>query len=148
MFGKGDYYFPIFSYLLVVFLFTGAISCNSPNVLTSEPTGLSEIPRQAATSIPTKTLAQRPSVKPKSITPTQTATAAQIPAETPAPTATAMPTLKISQTVIPVMGIEESGAFWFRRNVVLWNEVEPQEGMRNWEVLSKLEGELSESSQS
>jgi len=161
MFGKGDYYFPIFSYLLVLFLFTGTFSCNSPNVLTSEPTGLSEIPRQAATSIPTKTLAQRPSVKLKSITPTQTATAAQIPAETPAPTATARPTPEISRTLIPVMGIEEtyindsrmklveaSGAFWFRRNVVLWNEVEPQKGMRNWEVLSKLDGELSESSQS
>ncbi|MFC2054632.1 hypothetical protein ACFLV7_10125 [Chloroflexota bacterium] len=119
---------------------------------------MSETPKEAATSIPTNTVAQTSSVKPKSITPTQTAAATQIPAETPAPTGTATP--EISQTLIPVMGIEEtyindsrmklieaSGAFWFRRNVLLWPEVEPQEGMRNWGVLSKLEGELSESSQ-
>lgn len=159
MFEKSDYYSTFFSYLLVVFLFAGTFSCNLPSVLTSDPTRLSKMPGEGATSIPTMTVAQTPSVNPKSITPTQTAAAAQIPAETLTPKATTTP--EISQTLIPLMGIEEtnindsrmklieaSGAFWFRRNVLLWHEVEPQEGTRNWEVLSKLEGELSESSQS
>lgn len=159
MFVKGDYYSKYLSYLLVVFLFAGTFGNKSPNVPTSDSTGLSEIPGESATSIPTKTLVQTPTVKLKSIAPTQTVTATQIPAETPTPTRTTTP--EISQTLIPVIGIEEtfinntrmklieeSGAFWFRRNVVLWNEVEPKEGMRNWEVLSKLEGELSKSSQS
>jgi hypothetical protein len=161
MFLKGDFYSKYFSYLLVVFLFAGTYSCNSPNVSTSDPTGFSAIPSQEATSIPTKTLVQTPTEKPESKTPTQTVIATQIPTATPTPTATARSTSEISQTLIPVMGleetyindsrmklVEESGAFWFRRNVVLWHEVEPQEGMRNWEVLSKLEGELSKSSQS
>jgi len=158
MFVKENYYSTIFSSLLVVFLFAGTFSCNSTNVLTSDPTRLSEIPQEKAISIPTKTVAQTPSVKQKSITPTQTVTATQIPAETTIPTGTTTP--EISQTLIPVMGIEEtyindlrmklieeSGAYWFRRNVLLWSEVEPQEGMRNWEMLSKLEEELSKSSQ-
>lgn len=159
MFLKGNNNLPFFAYLIVVFLIAGTFGCNSPSVPTSHPSGSAEIPGQVATSITSKTLVQTPSVKPKSITPTQTVAATQIPLETLIPTATTTP--EIFQTLIPVMGIEEtfindsrmklieeSGAFWFRRNVLLWHEVEPQEGTRNWEVLSKLEGELSESSQS
>ncbi|MFC2042529.1 hypothetical protein ACFLUA_00020 [Chloroflexota bacterium] len=153
-----DNYSKFFAYLLFVFLFAGTFGCNSPNVPTSDPTGSTKIHSQEETSIPSKTLVQTPVVKPKSITPTQTAAATQIPAETPVPTATT--TQEIFRTLIPVMGIEEtfiddtrmklieeSGAYWLRRNVLLWHEVESQEGMRNWEVLSKLDKELSESSE-
>jgi hypothetical protein len=38
--------------------------------------------------------------------------------------------------------IKASGASWLRRNALLWSEVEPQEGARNWAAAAALEGEL------
>ncbi|MCU0489936.1 MAG: hypothetical protein MUE67_13450 [Anaerolineales bacterium] len=38
--------------------------------------------------------------------------------------------------------VKESGAFWVRRNALLWSEVEAEQGARNWQALSGLELEL------
>ncbi len=82
-------------------------------------------------------------------------TATQIPVKptrTPLPSPTRGPYLPAA----PVWGIElyqlradtgldlakEAGAFWVRRNALLWSEVEPGEGTRNWEALAGLEDEL------
>jgi len=61
---------------------------------------------------------------------------------------------------LPVMGIEmyvinpenglepvkKSGAFWVRRNALLWSDVEPQQGQRNWGALAGLENEMKNAS--
>jgi hypothetical protein len=61
---------------------------------------------------------------------------------------------------LPVMGIEmygispenglepviKSGAFWVRRNALLWSNVEPQQGKRNWGALAGLEDEMKNAS--
>lgn len=58
--------------------------------------------------------------------------------------------------ILPVMGIElyqvspgggvelaqQAGAFWIRRNALLWSDVEPQQGSRNWDALVELEQEM------
>jgi hypothetical protein len=38
--------------------------------------------------------------------------------------------------------IDEAGAGWVRRNALLWSEVEPREGGRNWAAVAGLEQEL------
>lgn len=38
--------------------------------------------------------------------------------------------------------VKQSGAFWVRRNALLWSDVEPEPGSRNWQALSGLELEL------
>ena len=42
--------------------------------------------------------------------------------------------------------VKKSGAFWVRRNALLWSEVEPQEGKRNWGALAGLENEMKNAS--
>ena len=42
--------------------------------------------------------------------------------------------------------IEQAGAHWVRRNALLWSDVEPQEGDRNWAVVAGLEKELRDAS--
>ena len=36
-----------------------------------------------------------------------------------------------------------AGAYWARRDSLLWSEVEPSRGLRNWASLSGLEQELT-----
>jgi hypothetical protein len=36
----------------------------------------------------------------------------------------------------------QAGAYWLRRNGVLWSEIEPVEGERHWDELASLEGEM------
>jgi hypothetical protein len=38
--------------------------------------------------------------------------------------------------------ITQSGAFWVRRNALLWSEVETEKGMRKWQAVAGLDGEL------
>ena len=75
--------------------------------------------------------------------------------ETPAILPTLSPTF-------PVMGIElyqvttaggvemaqQAGAYWVRRNALLWSEVEPEPGVRQWEELVELEKEMVAASES
>ena len=42
--------------------------------------------------------------------------------------------------------VAQAGAYWVRRNSLLWSAVEPNEGDRNWGALAKLEQELLEAS--
>lgn len=42
--------------------------------------------------------------------------------------------------------VAQAGAYWVRRNSLLWSEVEPNEGDRNWGALAKLEQELQDAS--
>ena len=49
----------------------------------------------------------------------------------------------------PENGLEpviKSGAFWVRRNALLWSDVEPQQGQRNWGALAGLENEMKNAS--
>jgi hypothetical protein len=43
--------------------------------------------------------------------------------------------------------VAQAGAYWVRRNSLLWSVVEPNEGDRNWAALAKFEQELQEASQ-
>ncbi len=75
-----------------------------------------------------------------------------LPTNTPLPVPTQGPYLPAQ----PVWGIEmytltadagldlvkQAGAYWVRRNALLWSEVEPTEGARNWDALAGLEAEL------
>jgi hypothetical protein len=38
--------------------------------------------------------------------------------------------------------VKQAGAYWVRRNALLWSEIEPKEGERKWEAIAGLEGEL------
>lgn len=81
------------------------------------------------------------------------------------PTATTVPATPVPQVAEgagssveshSVMGIElykmddswridlahQAGAYWIRRNALLWSEVEPVEGQRNWAAVAELEQEL------
>jgi len=42
--------------------------------------------------------------------------------------------------------VAQAGAYWIRRNTLLWSAVEPQEGQRNWGALAALEQELQNAS--
>ena len=42
--------------------------------------------------------------------------------------------------------VANAGAYWVRRNAVLWSEVEPTPGVRNWGALASLEQELRDAS--
>lgn len=89
---------------------------------------------------PTPLLADTPAAPP-----VPTATPSPVPL--PAATATPFPPL------YPLGGIEihaaadiplaaEAGAYWLRRNALVWAEIEPEEGQRRWEAVADLEQEL------
>ena len=74
---------------------------------------------------------------------------------TPGPTETAVPPLVVTPIApqFPMMGIEiqnfndieqvaQAGAYWVRRNALLWSVVEPAEGSRDWGTVASLEREL------
>jgi hypothetical protein len=86
--------------------------------------------------------------------PTEQALAAQFP---PTPTEQPLPSSNQMGYIPPLLvwGIEmnyvdsnglnfvaQSGAFWVRRNGLIWSEVEPEEGMREWQAAANLENEL------
>jgi hypothetical protein len=67
------------------------------------------------------------------------------------PIASPPPSPSIPQ--VPFMGVQISGlsdfnqvsdlgTYWIRRNALIWHQVEPEEGMRNWEALEGLEMEM------
>lgn len=82
----------------------------------------------------------------------------QQPDATPELAATTSPdsTPTLAPPSFPISGIEmhaiapanvleyvvESGAYWIRRNALLWSQVEPEPGARNWEAIAGLEVEL------
>jgi hypothetical protein len=69
------------------------------------------------------------------------------------------PLATLAQPQYPLPGIElyqldpasldlvaQAGAYWIRRNSLMWSAVEPTEGERNWGALANLEQELQEAS--
>ncbi len=108
------------------------------------PTSPTTQPKTQSTIEPTKPEANQPAQE--SLPPTAS----------PAPTRT-FPTQAPYLSSVPVWGIEsyylgaddpgldlikQSGAYWVRRNALLWADVEPTEGARNWESLASLENEI------
>jgi Cellulase (glycosyl hydrolase family 5) len=87
--------------------------------------------------------------------------------EVPQPTGTAFATISLGQTptppsppLHPMPGIEpngmdqdsidlviQSGAYWVRRNSLMWSAVESTEGQRNWGAVASLEGEIQAASE-
>ncbi len=84
---------------------------------------------------------------------------ADVPPTVPAaarPTATGRPPAQAQAPTEPIPGMElesfmekryllaiEAGAYWFRRNAILWSDVERTEGKLNWSVVLNLEKELA-----
>jgi hypothetical protein len=124
---------------LAIFVVLLASAC------TSNPT-----PGPTSTISPTLTIPATPTpTATPTVTATQTSTPSPTPTFTPSPTPT--PILPAEQ----IMGVEVSrinentlnwlrsaDAYWTRRNALLWSDVEPQEGLRNWDALANLEKEL------
>lgn len=67
----------------------------------------------------------------------------------PAPPSFPITGIELWQLKPPTLELSlEAGAFWFRRNSVMWSAVEPEEGLRNWEPLADLEEEMISVNQS
>jgi hypothetical protein len=131
--------------VLLLFVFLVACSPQKQTLIPSEPASLGEgaTLRAEATSEDAKVM---PTVLPS-----------RIPVVTPVSTVE-----EIFHSVYPVMGIElyqvtpgggvelaqQAGAFWTRRNALLWSDVEPEKGNRNWAALAELEKEMITASES
>ena len=135
--------FSLFTTLFSIFLLLSA--CNP----TPPPSNESE-------SIPGTTI---PIFIPPSSTPTEISspTPTSIPTDTPFPSETPIP----SPPPEPIGGLElhsitnergldllrDTNTYWIRHNALLWADIEPSEGDRNWEAVSALETELIEASE-
>ncbi len=96
-----------------------------------------------------------------SITPGPSSTPLVSPSPLPSPTIplpspTLVPVMEIPE---PIMGVEShsmkpailnafqsAGIGWTRRNALLWSDIEPVEGQRNWSAAASLESDLANSS--
>jgi hypothetical protein len=78
-------------------------------------------------------------------TPLPLSTMATRPTESP-PAIASLPVVGVEMNSInPKYGLElvsKPGVFWVRRNALLWSDVEPLEGRRNWGALAGLETEM------
>jgi hypothetical protein len=125
--------------LEVVLLLTMVSSC----------TGAPRTPETAIPSIPPTGLSPT-SDKYRTGTPTSEATSTEdalleTPGTIPTPISPAYPVPGIELNVIDSHAFDltkQAGAYWIRRNGLIWSEVEPQEGARNWDALADLEKEL------
>ncbi len=102
----------------------------------------------------TSTMTRTPTSKPVTLEPTVPSTTTIPESPTPMDAQVTEVTQILSvQAVSSIFGIEyhkpnelltvkEAGALWVRRNALLWSDVEPTEGARNWEAVSQLEEEL------
>ena len=130
------------TWLVWLILFSIALSACLPRD-TVPPGVIQDTP--AGPAAPTFTL-----TSPVEITETVVSPEATLPPSAPTVTATPAPTR------IPIVGVEmhsispqggldkvrEAGVYWVRRNALIWADVEPQEGIRNWEAAAGLEQEL------
>lgn len=129
-----------FKLLLIILLCLTIFMLSACN---QQPTGTIE---DAATLIPSITATKLP---PPTLT--------SIPTDTPQPTETPIPTPPLE----PIGGIElhsltnehgldllrDTNAYWIRKNALLWTDVEPNEGDRNWAAVAALENELINASE-
>ena len=131
-----------FSLFLVVLL----IGCTSPGAVpsvTSTPSSSGQVVVQTVVE------AEKPS-----------APATQEVAVSPIPV-TVAPAAQAVRPDFPIHGIElysldskgglalaaQAGAYWLRRNGLLWSDVEPEEGQRKWDAMAGLEQELKNASE-
>lgn len=118
------------------------------------------MPATLTVTVPVQTA--KPDMKTDTAGPFVTTRATDIPATpivpseiTAAYTATPVPPLVVipQPPEFPIMGIEinnindiemaaQAGAYWIRRNALLWSVVEPSEGTRNWGAVASFEREL------
>ena len=128
--------FPGFWRLVVVGLFLVVTACK-PSPAPSTPFS-SPMPSVTKTASPPETA---------------TATTTSTPTRTLLSTSTATPTATPAPLAIPIHGIEihrlpdvlpsaQAGAFWMRKNALLWHQVERVEGERNWNSLATIEAIL------
>jgi len=84
------------------------------------------------------------------ITPTpqsQTSVPVQPPVATPEQPQYPLPGIELSRMDAASSHlVAQAGAYWIRRNSLMWSAVEPNEGDRNWGALANLEQELLEAS--
>jgi hypothetical protein len=152
--------FPIFIFVAMLSLY----ACRSSRL---EPTkGFIYLEPSATVfsriSDPTRPLPPTSSPEAISEAPVITSIDAQEPASTiippnnlPEPTKTPVPPLVITPKIpqYPMTGIEisnisnieqaaQAGAYWIRRNALIWSVIEPAEGAREWGAMASLEQEL------
>ncbi len=119
----------------------------------------------SCTGAPPTSAVAVPSIPPTGLSPTsdkyrtETPTLETIPTEgnmaaptgaVPTPVKPAYPVPGIELNVIKLHAFDltkQAGAYWIRRNGLIWSEVEPQEGARNWDALTDLEQELVDAGQ-
>jgi len=111
-------------------------------VITPDPT----VSTDTLTIVPVATYETVPALTPSPI---------DLSTATPAPTDTPVPPLVVTPMTprYPMMGIEitnfndielvaQAGAYWVRRNALLWSVVEPAEGAREWGAVASLDREM------
>ncbi len=77
-----------------------------------------------------------------------TLVAAPPPTRKPQPAGSPVPGIEIDSNEIRELEMAlQAGAFWIRRNALIWSAVEPQEGERRWEALAGLDAELVHAAQ-
>lgn len=113
------------------------------------------VPTLDSSPCETQTSSFPPTALPPKITPTasiptiestNTIVETQPSVSSPPPVPPAFPVVGIEMHRIDQSGgldlVKQSGAYWVRRNALLWSEVEPEEGNRDWDAITALESEL------
>jgi hypothetical protein len=138
--------------LIIVFCVVFLVGCDgerASQVETTPPiqppvTGIA--PTSDKFPTPVEVTASEPQLQPSALaqTPalTQTTISSPIQMEYPLP---GIELGKMSSTGLDL--VTQAGAYWVRRNSLLWSAVEPNEGERNWGALAKLEQELQNASE-
>jgi hypothetical protein len=135
---KLRYFLEVILIAILVSSCTGTPHTPVPEIPSIPPTGLS----------PTsdKFLSKTPALE---VSPTEV-TVLETPTTLSVPISPTYPIPGIELNVISKNAFElskQASAYWIRRNGLLWSEVEPQEGDRNWDALADLEKELIDAGQ-
>lgn len=157
--------FLLFFNLLILISIFSLYACRSSK---PQPTLSSTIPELTASEVPTITVQTEPSTPTSTLdttaavsvptdydTPEPAPSPTETSTNTPGPTATPVPPLVVTPKPpqYPMTGIEiisfndielaaNAGAYWARKNALLWSVVEPAEGAREWGSVASLEREL------
>ena len=129
-------------YLCSIFLLMG---CGSLRPTQLEQTQSLQSP--AAGIAPTSDKFLTPTGIPSPDAQVQPAAPAQPSVATPSQPQYQLPGIELSQMDAASLDlVAQAGAYWIRRNSLMWSTVEPNEGDRNWGALANLEQELQEAS--
>ena len=139
---KRPYFLWVESFFVGLLLLSLLSACSSPLQPSTQPSDVPEKAslRNTAVSTPEVIVEENPT-----LTPANTATSLS-PSVTPTQFVPLLPVMGIElYQISPGGGVElaqQAGAFWTRRNALLWSDVEPQQGSRNWAALADLEQEM------